>query len=57
MCMCVHICVEDDEKEEEWEKREKGRVFGITFSNCASAAVPLNDWSKSGSCVACAQIS
>jgi len=57
MCICVYFCVEDEEKGKEREKREKGRVFGIIFSKRASAAVPLNGWSKSGSWVACAQIS
>lgn len=53
MCMCVHICVEDEEKGEERE----GKSVWYYFSNCASASVPLNYWSKTGSCVACVQIS
>lgn len=54
ICMCAHICVEDEEKGEEKEKREKGRY---SFFLTASPALAVNAWWTSGSCVAFAQIS
>lgn len=51
MCMFVHTSVEGEEIGEDREKRERGRLLGTVLDNCASAAVTLNDRSKSGSCV------
>lgn len=57
MCVFVHTSVEGEEIGEDREKREKRRLFDTILDNCASAAVALNDPSKSGSCVDCTQIS
>lgn len=57
MCMFVHISVEGEEIRQDREKRKKGRLFVTVLDNCASAAVALNEQSKSGSCVDPTQIS
>lgn len=58
MGSCVHMCVEDEEKGGERARRERKEEYLVLFfSNCASTAVSSTDWSKSGSCMACAQIS
>lgn len=55
--VCAHICGRCRNGRKWGEEREKERMFGIILGNCASAAVVLNDWSKSGSCVDYSKIS
>lgn len=59
MDTCVHMCAEDEEKREERVSRDRKEEYLVSFffPVCASTAVSLTDWSKSGSCMACAQIS